>query len=434
MLDQAIHDLARRATSLFVLMVTNLGVTGPQILQAIAFGVLVGIICLAVLVAVNIWNAIALRAATRNVEALAMTAPVPQGKAAVRSLQQAFRHSHRLARWALARVSIENADSEKSVEGATELIILPLAGAERVGLAESAAHPYFLLATARYFSIAVIIGGLGQIIAIAIILVGSSLAAGGFVAPTNLSVPFGVTMMAAMAAAGFGISGLVSPLLLWPSSRAVRRYERKLCRALNTFQAQGIDAPPSLSSAADPEIVKEVSLLRRTLEDETRARAADAQRLEQAVAVMRDAVQRWPRGNDGEGNGLVHSVRELTLNIARLCERAEAAETRQAALEKALQERGAADPFRRGLDRVALMSSDLRKALRRMAEATDKLIEVAGAAREASASTASSRGSTDAELLRPVIAEISELLNESAAASEAIPAIAFQEHGDSKEP
>lgn len=421
MLEQAIHDIAR-VGGLFMAMAANGGLAGRQILGAIAAGAVVGGVCLIVLLAANSWNAIALWVAARRVEALAMNPHLLRGKAGVRPFRYAFRHSDRLARW--AELSLESGGPEESDERAAALEILPSTDSET----PSAVHRYFLAASERYFSIAIVVGGLSQVLALVILLLGSSLAVAQIVAPLNLSETFNVTMLIAMGAAGFGISGLVSPFVLWPASRANRRNERRLRRAVRDVRTAVDDTAPPQANAVNLTAGIELSLLRQALEDERRVRIIDAERLTQAVAQIQDSLQLFLQGKDSGNAGLADCVQELALNVSRLGERIGAIEAGQTALERAIQEREAADPLKRGLDRVALMSSDLRKAVRRMTEATDKLVGAADTLRQLSASMHSHVASTDSEMLRPVFEELTALLDE-AAPPDPVPGIAFQKLG-----
>ncbi len=414
MLDHTIHELTERAAALLAIVVRSRGVTVPQILHAIALGAAAAAIPLVVIAVFNILNGIALWLAARRIEALAASSQLPQRERLARPFLFAFRHSARLARWAAAELAPTIRDQGKPIGRATDINEAPSAVAPGTPCDAVAIPPYVIGISSRFFTVTIIIGGISLIAAIAIVLFGPRLTAINLGSDVNLQNVLDDGMLVAISAAGIGLAGLASPILLWPISAIGRWNQHRLQRAVkDCVSAAPISASPLVKSK-ELRTVREILQLRRVLDDERRARIEDSERLAQAIIRMQEISRLWQESNDVDGRGIIQAVRQLALGVAHLHERIEASGSQQAALQISDQDRTSIAALGQTVDRLALLHDDIRNAEFRMGEAVEKLAMVASAIERALECFAAAPAARDAAILEPAVAELNDIMKEAA--------------------
>ncbi len=429
MLEQTTHDLTQHAASLLAIVVASRGVTVRQILDAIAIGALLAAVALVAITVLNLLNSAALWLATRRVEALTASCLLPQRERLARPFLYAFRHSTRLAQWAAIELSSSSGDQGKPNGQAPEPIEALSAAVPQTPSVACAVHPTITGVASRFFEVATIIGAVSLIVAIPIILFGPGLNAITLGSQVNLSPMFDVVMLVAMSATGIGLVGLASPILLWPLSALARRSQYRLQGAVKDCISTATNLASPLVRPKDLRTIREISQLRRLMDDERRARVENSERLVQAISHMHEISRVWQESNDVDGKGVIPAVLQLALGVALLHKRIEAGGSQQASLQISDQDRTSIATLAQSVDRLALLFDGTRNAELRMAETISKLAEVASTIERAIESFAGAPAAGDADILQPAVAELIDIMKEAVPAQNAVSLVAFGDEG-----
>lgn len=437
MLEQAVHELTERTAVLLGPVIATTGLASPQMLRAIATGAAVAAIVLAVLLVLNALDCIAVWVAARRVESLAARCDLPQRDRLARPFLYAFRHSTRLARWAaseLYRISRDQANQTKQNGRLQDGTAPPLPPnfddvSEPFGVA-----PSVIRTSTLFFTVTIIIGGISLVVAALIVIFAPKLVGSAGGPNAHLSKAIGLGMVASLSAAGIGLTGLISPIFLQPISAFARRNRDRLVRAVEDCASAAANVTLPLVKSRDLRTVREISQLRRLLDEDRRVRLEDSGRLTQAVNQMEEIGRLWRESNDVDGKGIIQAVRQLALGVANLHERIEASASHKASLQISDGDKASIAMVAETVDRFARSLSDLSDAQERMAKMVDALTAAAHAIERAAQSSASGIGPRPVESLQPAIAELSDLMkNEIAGAGQDSPPISSEEDGRARE-
>lgn len=429
MTGQVWHEIGRRALEMWALVLLRLGVSNTQIAHTIAWGALGAAIILAAIAVFNLFDILAVQVAARRIEALAARADLPPRDRLARPLLYAFRHSSRLARWAALELSSSSSDQPKqNGRNGDAVNDSPSALSERItGLA---AMPDFIVrAPSYFFTAAIIVGGIGLMLADATIAFGPRLFAA---VPNNnqaVTTILHLTLLSTMSAGGVGLTGLVSPLLLWPLSILARRSRDRIQVAVKDCVSAAASAPAPPVRSRDLRTVREIARLRQRLDEQSRARAEDSERLARAIDKMQEISRLWQETNDIDGRGIVQAVRQLALGVVSLHERVEASQSQPSPLQISESDRSIVAALSENVGRLAPLLDCVREGEMRILEMIQKLTEAAEAAERSLRYCIGTPVVGEPANLRPAIDELKELMSELMPSENRTPAGALDDRG-----
>jgi hypothetical protein len=408
------HEIGRRVLDMWALVLLRLGVSNTQIAHTIAWGALVAAIALAAVAVLSLFDSLAVQVAARRIEALAARADLPPRDRLARPFLYAFRHSARLARWAGLELSSSSRDQPKQNGRNGDAVDDPssaLALSERV-TGPAALPDVIVRAPSHFFTAAIIVGGIGLMLADAIIAFGPRLFAA--VPDNNQAVAtiLHLTLLSTMSAGGVGLTGLASPLLLWPLSILARRSRDRLQVAVKDCVSAAANAPAPPVRSRDLRTVREIARLRQRLDEQSRARAEDSERLAQAIGKMQEITRLWQEANDIDGRGIVQAVRQLALGVVSLHERVEASQSQHSPLQISESDRSIVAALSENVGRLAPLLDCVRDGEMRILEMTRKLTEAAEAAERSLRYSTNTPAAGEPTDLQPAIDELKELMSE----------------------
>jgi hypothetical protein len=397
---------------MWALVLLRLGVSSTQITHTIAWGALAAAIALAAVAVFSLFDSLAVQVAARRIEGLAARADLPSRDRLARPFLYAFRHSSRLARWAALELSPSSRDLPKqNGRNGDAVDDPPSALSERV-TGPAALPDVIVRAPGHFFTATIIVGGVGLMLADAIIAFGPRLFAA---APDNnqaVATILHLTLLFTMSAGGVGLTGLASPLLLWPLSILARRSRNRLQVAVKDCVSAAANAPTPPVRSRDLRTVREIARLRQRLDEQSRARAEDSERLAQAIGKMQEISRLWQEANDIDGRGIVQAVRQLALGVVSLHERVEASQSQHSPLQISESDRSIVAALSENVGRLAPLLDCVREGEMRILEMTQKLTEAAEAAERSLRYSTTTPAAGEPANLQPAIDELKELMSE----------------------
>jgi len=281
--------------------------------------------------------------------------------------------------------------------------------AQKTLSASSAVDPAIAAAFNYFPGAALALGGVGILVIVVIGLFGAKLETIGFGDRFNISLFLSVMTVCATFALGCGITGLASPLV----RRLVTRLELRNGQRLQWAVADCLAAAAALQSE-QTRLLKEIGRFARLLEEEPRARARHAALVNDAVTNVERMIRlaRDSGSTGGDGAGTASMVRELTLDVARLQDRIDAALAQQSTLMLTDGALAAIADFQQSLERLTAASTSIRESSLRLASIVDSVADMTSSVMQYVKEWESAPVQPDDTTSHPAIAELNELIKE----------------------
>jgi hypothetical protein len=152
--------------------------------------------------------------------------------------------------------------------------------------------------------------------------------------------------------------------------------------------------------------------LRQRLDEQSRARAEESERLAQAIGKMQEIGRLWQEANDIDGRGIVQAVRQLALGVVSLHERVEESQSQHSPFQISERDRSFLAALSENVGRLGPLLDCVREGETRILEMTQKLTEAAEAAERSLRPCITTPAVGEPANLQPAIDELKELMSE----------------------